>query len=75
MGPWVNLLSNDEILEGLRQMMALRAFDARLQMDLRLGECRPTASLNPTSGMSPFASCVGERSAVLAACRCLYTHK
>jgi 2-oxoisovalerate dehydrogenase E1 component alpha subunit len=37
-GPWANLLSNEELLEGLRHMMILRAFDARMQMAQRQGK-------------------------------------
>jgi len=34
-GPWAGLLSDDELLEGLRHMMTLRAFDTRMQMAQR----------------------------------------
>ena len=37
-GPWAGLLSPDELLEGLRHMMTLRAFDARMQMAQRQGK-------------------------------------
>jgi 2-oxoisovalerate dehydrogenase E1 component alpha subunit len=37
-GPWAGLLSNEEILEGLRHMMTLRAFDARMLMAQRQGK-------------------------------------
>jgi 2-oxoisovalerate dehydrogenase E1 component alpha subunit len=37
-GPWAGLLSNDELLEGLRHMLTLRAFDARMQMAQRQGK-------------------------------------
>jgi len=37
-GPWAGLLSDDELLEGLRHMMTLRAFDARMQMAQRQGK-------------------------------------
>ncbi|MCW5737950.1 MAG: 3-methyl-2-oxobutanoate dehydrogenase (2-methylpropanoyl-transferring) subunit alpha, partial [Enhydrobacter sp.] len=37
-GPWAGLLSNEELLEGLRHMMTLRAFDARMQMAQRQGK-------------------------------------
>ena len=37
-GPWANLLNNEELLEGLRHMMTLRAFDARMQMAQRQGK-------------------------------------
>jgi 2-oxoisovalerate dehydrogenase E1 component alpha subunit len=37
-GPWVGLLSDEELLEGLRHMMTLRAFDARMQMAQRQGK-------------------------------------
>ena len=30
MGPWAGLLSDEELLDGLRHMMTLRAFDARM---------------------------------------------
>jgi 2-oxoisovalerate dehydrogenase E1 component alpha subunit len=34
-GPWAGLLSDEELLEGLRHMMTLRAFDTRMQMAQR----------------------------------------
>jgi 2-oxoisovalerate dehydrogenase E1 component alpha subunit len=37
-GPWAGLLGNEELLEGLRHMMTLRAFDARMQMAQRQGK-------------------------------------
>src|SRR5215204_840790 len=37
-GPWAGLLSDAELLEGLRHMMTLRAFDARMQMVQRQGK-------------------------------------
>ncbi len=37
-GPWVGQLSRDELLEGLRHMMTLRAFDARMLMAQRQGK-------------------------------------
>lgn len=37
-GPWAGLLSDDELLKGLRHMMTLRAFDARMQMAQRQGK-------------------------------------
>ncbi|MGH8431650.1 MAG: 3-methyl-2-oxobutanoate dehydrogenase (2-methylpropanoyl-transferring) subunit alpha, partial [Solimonas sp.] len=37
-GPWSGLLSDSELLEGLRHMMTLRAFDARMQMAQRQGK-------------------------------------
>ncbi len=37
-GPWAGLLTPDELLEGLRHMMTLRAFDARMQMAQRQGK-------------------------------------
>jgi len=37
-GPWAGLLSDQELLEGLRHMMTLRAFDARMQMAQRQGK-------------------------------------
>ncbi|MDP1750039.1 MAG: 3-methyl-2-oxobutanoate dehydrogenase (2-methylpropanoyl-transferring) subunit alpha [Reyranella sp.] len=37
-GPWAGLLSDDELLEGLRHMMTLRTFDARMQMAQRQGK-------------------------------------
>ena len=37
-GPWAGLLSDTELLEGLRHMMTLRAFDARMQMVQRQGK-------------------------------------
>src|SRR6516164_8597727 len=37
-GPWAGLLSDAELLEGLRNMMTLRSFDARMQMAQRQGK-------------------------------------
>jgi 2-oxoisovalerate dehydrogenase E1 component alpha subunit len=37
-GPWAGMLSDDELQEGLRHMMTLRAFDARMQMAQRQGK-------------------------------------
>jgi 2-oxoisovalerate dehydrogenase E1 component alpha subunit len=37
-GPWAGLLTDDELLQGLRHMMTLRAFDARMQMAQRQGK-------------------------------------
>ena len=37
-GPWAGLLTDQELLEGLRHMMTLRAFDARMQMAQRQGK-------------------------------------
>jgi 2-oxoisovalerate dehydrogenase E1 component alpha subunit len=37
-GPWAGLLSDEELLEGLRHMMTLRSFDARMQMAQRQGK-------------------------------------
>ncbi|MEX0956896.1 MAG: 3-methyl-2-oxobutanoate dehydrogenase (2-methylpropanoyl-transferring) subunit alpha [Rhizobiaceae bacterium] len=37
-GPWAGSLTPDELLEGLRHMMTLRAFDARMQMAQRQGK-------------------------------------
>lgn len=37
-GPWVGTLTDDEIKEGLRYMMLLRAFDARMLMAQRQGK-------------------------------------
>jgi 2-oxoisovalerate dehydrogenase E1 component alpha subunit len=37
-GPWAGQLAPDELLEGLRHMMTLRAFDARMQMAQRQGK-------------------------------------
>ena len=37
-GPWAGTLSDDELLEGLRHMMTLRTFDARMQMAQRQGK-------------------------------------
>src|SRR5271157_3548412 len=34
-GPWAGLLSEGELLEGLRHMMTLRTFDARMLMAQR----------------------------------------
>jgi 2-oxoisovalerate dehydrogenase E1 component alpha subunit len=37
-GPWAGLLSDEELLAGLRHMMLLRAFDARMLMAQRQGK-------------------------------------
>ena len=37
-GPWAGSLTDEEALEGLRHMMTLRAFDARMQMAQRQGK-------------------------------------
>jgi 2-oxoisovalerate dehydrogenase E1 component alpha subunit len=37
-GPWAGLLDDEELLEGLRDMMTLRAFDARMLMAQRQGK-------------------------------------
>ncbi|MCO5130236.1 MAG: 3-methyl-2-oxobutanoate dehydrogenase (2-methylpropanoyl-transferring) subunit alpha [Xanthobacteraceae bacterium] len=37
-GPWAGLLSDDELRDGLRHMMTLRAFDARMLMAQRQGK-------------------------------------
>jgi 2-oxoisovalerate dehydrogenase E1 component alpha subunit len=37
-GPWAGLLSDEELLTGLRNMMRLRAFDARMLMAQRQGK-------------------------------------
>jgi 2-oxoisovalerate dehydrogenase E1 component alpha subunit len=37
-GPWAGLLSEDELRDGLRHMMTLRTFDARMQMAQRQGK-------------------------------------
>ncbi|MGR6429873.1 thiamine pyrophosphate-dependent enzyme [Rhizobium sp. PAMB 3174] len=37
-GPWAGLLTDDELLAGLRHMMTLRAFDARMLMAQRQGK-------------------------------------
>src|SRR3954454_16762298 len=37
-GPWAGQLSDDELLEGLRHMMTLRAFDARMLTAQRQGK-------------------------------------
>jgi 2-oxoisovalerate dehydrogenase E1 component subunit alpha len=37
-GPWAGFLSDAELLQGLRHMMTLRAFDARMQMAQRQGK-------------------------------------
>ena len=37
-GPWASLLSDDELLEGLRHMMTLRTFDARMLIAQRQGK-------------------------------------
>jgi 2-oxoisovalerate dehydrogenase E1 component alpha subunit len=37
-GPWAGLLSDEELLKGLRDMMTLRAFDGRMLMAQRQGK-------------------------------------
>jgi 2-oxoisovalerate dehydrogenase E1 component alpha subunit len=37
-GPWAGLLSDDELRDGLRHMMTLRAFDARMMIAQRQGK-------------------------------------
>jgi 2-oxoisovalerate dehydrogenase E1 component alpha subunit len=37
-GPWAGTLSDTELMEGLRHMMTLRAFDQRMQMAQRQGK-------------------------------------
>jgi len=37
-GPWVGTLTDEELLEGLKHMMTLRAFDVRMQMAQRQGK-------------------------------------
>jgi len=37
-GPWAGLLENEELLQGLRHMMILRAFDTRMVMAQRQGK-------------------------------------
>jgi 2-oxoisovalerate dehydrogenase E1 component alpha subunit len=37
-GPWAGLLDEGELLQGLRHMISLRAFDARMQMAQRQGK-------------------------------------
>ena len=37
-GPWAGTLTNEELLEGLRHMMTLRTFDARMQTAQRQGK-------------------------------------
>src|SRR3712207_2054310 len=37
-GPWAGLLSDEELLDGLRHMMTLRTFDARMLMAQRQGK-------------------------------------
>jgi 2-oxoisovalerate dehydrogenase E1 component alpha subunit len=37
-GPWAGLLTDDELRQGLRHMMTLRAFDARMVMAQRQGK-------------------------------------
>jgi len=38
-GPWAGLLSDDELRKGLRDMMTLRAYDARMMIAQRQGKC------------------------------------
>ncbi len=37
-GPWAGMLSDDELLSGMRDMMTLRTFDARMQIAQRQGK-------------------------------------
>ena len=37
-GPWAGLLTDEELLQGLRDMMTLRAFDARMLIAQRQGK-------------------------------------
>lgn len=37
-GPWAGLLSDDQLIEGMRNMMTLRAFDARMLIAQRQGK-------------------------------------
>src|SRR5690606_38364410 len=37
-GPWAGELDDEQLVEGLRHMMTLRAFDARMQMAQRQGK-------------------------------------
>ena len=37
-GPWAGSLTDEELAEGLRHMMTLRGFDARMQMAQRQGK-------------------------------------
>ncbi|MEK1855475.1 MAG: thiamine pyrophosphate-dependent enzyme [Phyllobacterium sp.] len=37
-GPWAGLLTDDQLIEGLRHMMTLRTFDARMQIAQRQGK-------------------------------------
>ncbi len=37
-GPWADTLTDEELLDGLRHMMALRTFDARMMMAQRQGK-------------------------------------
>src|SRR5690606_26090269 len=37
-GPWAGALTDDELLDGLRHMMTLRAFDARMLIAQRQGK-------------------------------------
>ena len=55
-GPWAGLLSDAELLEGLRHMMTLRAFDARMQMVQR--RARPPSICSTWArrpSVAPFA--------------------
>lgn len=38
-GPWSGLLSDDELKKGLKDMMTLRAYDARMMIAQRQGKC------------------------------------
>lgn len=44
-GPWAGLLSDEDLLVGLKNMMRLRAFDARMLMAQRQGKTSFTCSI------------------------------
>ncbi|MEG9883010.1 MAG: thiamine pyrophosphate-dependent enzyme [Hyphomicrobiales bacterium] len=58
-GPWAGALSDKELLTGLRHMMTLRAFDARMLMAQRQGKT------------SFFLQCLGEEAVACAFARAL----
>lgn len=53
-GPWANTLSNEELLVGLRHMMTVRSFDARMLIAQRQGKT------------SFFVQCFGEEAVACA---------
>ena len=55
MGPWAGLLNDEELIEGMRHMMTLRTFDARMLIAQRQGKT------------SFYMKCTGEEAIAVAA--------